>query len=83
MKATMKTMIALALAAALGGCVVLPDQHHYRGDRYSYGERYDRDFYGERRAIPYRDDGYYGGRHWRDDDRGDDYGRRGRFDHDD
>jgi hypothetical protein len=77
MKSTMKTLLALSLVAALGGCVVLPD-HHYRGDRYSYAERYDRDFHGDRRAIPYRDDGHYGDRHWRDDD----YGWRGRFDRD-
>lgn len=44
-----RILIAMALIATLGGCVVVPD-HGYRGDHYDRGDGY---YHGDRHSHDY------------------------------
>jgi hypothetical protein len=56
MKSYMKLLTAIALAVvALGGCVVVPVDHGYRGEPYYHNYYHD----GDRYDGYYRDDRYH------------------------
>jgi hypothetical protein len=70
----MKIALAIsALIAALGGCVIVPVDYGYRGDRPYYrgggyygGDRYYRGYYRGDGYYSYRSDRYYRGYGYQD-----------------